>query len=379
MTKRTRIFIEAHMFDNGFEGSGTFLAGLYQALLTAHPDRYELVIGGRHPEKAIAAFGSPHQAIPARYRSSSRVTRLAVDVPLIIRETNSDFAHFQYFTPVIKSCEWIVTIHDVLFNDFPQYFPRNYRHLRNVLFPLSARRADILTTVSPYSRDRISQWYRIDPDRIVVTPNGVTPVHVGEAEYALARAEGQPMGPYLICVSRFEPRKNQVAVLEAFLEMELWQKGLSLVFVGSKSLTSSAFDELMKNAPEAAMSSIRLLSGVSPEALSGLVAGADAAIYPSLAEGFGLPPLEALAMGVPSICAKVTAMADFDPLEEFFFDPSVSGSLARKLESVLANPEKARIGAAQGARRVKEQFSWAASAEVLHNLISARIAAREQA
>lgn len=379
MTAKTRIFIEAHMFDHGFEGSATFVAGLYRALLADHPDRYELIIGGQFSEKAIKALGSPRQAIPAIYRSRNRFARLAWDVPRVLRQENPDFAHFQYFTPITKSCDWIVTIHDVLFNDFPEYFPPNYRRMRNMLFPISARRADILTTVSQYSSDRISHWYRINPGRIHVTPNGVEVARVGDAERARARTEGQPMGPYLICVSRFEPRKNQVAVLRAFLAMELWRRGLSLVFVGSRTLESRAFDVALAQAPDAARRAVHMLSGVSSEALNGLVAGAKAAIYPSLAEGFGLPPLEALALGVPSICAKVTAMADFDVLNAFFFDPNVAGSLEEKVESVLSDPVKTSRAASEGARRVVEEYNWQVSAEVLHRAIEDRIASKERA
>lgn len=379
MTVKTRIFIEAHMFDHGFEGSATFVAGLYRALLAAHPDRYELIIGGQFPENAIKAFGSPPQAVAAMYRSKNRFARLACDVPRILRQEKPDFAHFQYFTPITKSCDWIVTIHDVLFNDFPEYFPPNYRRMRNILFPISARRADILTTVSQYSSDRISHWYRINPDRIHVTPNGVEVAGVGNAERAEARAEGQPGGPYLICVSRFEPRKNQVAVLRAFLAMELWRRGLSLVFVGSRTLESPAFDAALAQAPDAARRAVHLLSGVSSEALTGLVAGAKAAIYPSLAEGFGLPPLEALTLGVPSICAKVTAMADFDVLDAFFFDPKVAGSLEEKIESVLSDPLNASLAASEGARRVVEEYTWQVSAEILHRAIEARLESRARA
>lgn len=379
MKDRVKIFIEAHMFDHGFEGSATFVAGLYRALLAAYPDRYVLIIGGQFPERAINALGSPPQAMPAIYSSKNRFARLASDVPHILRDKKPDFAHFQYFTPIAKSCDWIVTIHDVLFNDFPEYFPPNYRRMRNMLFPISACRADILTTVSQYSRDRISHWYGINPGRILVTPNGVEVAGVGDVERARDRTEGQPEGQYLICVSRFEPRKNQVAVLRAFLVMELWRRGLSLVFVGSRTLESPAFDALLDQAPDAARRAVHLLCGVSSEALTGLVVRAKAAIYPSLAEGFGLPPLEALALGVPSICARVTAMADFDVLDAFFFDPNVVGSLEEKVESVLSDPVKASLAASEGARRVVEEYNWKVSAGVLHRAIEARLASRARA
>lgn len=372
MTAKTRIFVESHVFDHGFEGSATYLAGLYRALLAAHPEDYELIIGGQHPEKAIAALGSPPQAIPATYRSANRITRLAVEVPRILRNTKPDFAHFQYFTPALKTCNWIVTIHDVLFNDFPEYFPPNYRRLRNALFPISARRADILTTVSSYSRERISHWYHIDPARIAVTPNGVEPSHVGTAERAKTRAAGQPDGPYLICVSRFEPRKNQAELVRAFLRMELWRRGLSLVFVGDRTIASPTFEVALASAPEDARRSVHVLSNVSHEVLAGLVAQAEVSVYPSLAEGFGLPPLEALAHGVPSICAKVTAMADFDVLADFFFDPTVPRDLDRSLAAVFDNLQSAKNAAIAGASLVRAEFSWVASAEVLHRALLER-------
>ena len=212
--------------------------------------------------------------------------------------------------------------------------------------------------------------------RVSIFINGVEVNRVGDAQHASARAEGQPDGRYLICVSRFEPRKNHVSLLRAFLAMAMWRRGLLLVFVGSRTLESSAFDVALAQAPDAARRAVHLLTGVSIEALTGLVAAAQATIYPSQAEGFGLPPLEALALGVPSICANVTAMAEFEVLEDFFFDPAVLGSLEEKIRSVLSDHAKAKRAAFEGARRVAEEYSWESSAEVLHRAIQARLAAR---
>ncbi|MAX00349.1 MAG: hypothetical protein CMN72_12060 [Sphingomonas sp.] len=374
MTAPTNIFIEAHMFDHGFEGSGSFIAGLYRALLAAHPDRYALVVGGLHPERALAALGNPAQARAAPYRTDNRIARLAVDIPRIMREERVDFAHFQYFTPIVKQCAWIVTIHDVLFNDFPEFFPKNYRRMRNILFPLSARRADILTTVSRYSRDRIAHWYGIDPSRIAITPNGVEPADTPAGQ---AVAAGRPDGRYLICVSRFEPRKNQAAVLEAFVAQQLWERGISLVFVGARTLQSPAFDAVWAQAPEAARAAVRFLSGLSSQDLAALIAGAEVAVYPSLAEGFGLPPLEAIAHGVPCACARVTAMADFDFLEPFFFDPAQPDALGQVIARMLDAPQQARAQAAAARTRMLEEYAWARAAETLHREIDAHLRSRQ--
>ena len=371
---RTSIFIEAHMLDHGFEGSGSYIAGLYRALLTAHPDRYRLVVGGRNPERALKALGNPAQAVAAHYRNDNRFARLALDVPRIIHKERVDFAHFQYFTPIIKQCPWIVTIHDVLFNDFPEYFPKNYRRMRNILYPLSARRADILTSVSNYSRDRISHWYGIDSRKIIVTPNGVDPIEGGKMAH---RPADRPDSRYLICVSRFEPRKNQAAVLDTFVAQKLWKRGFTLVFVGVRTLASPAFDAAWSRTPAAARDAVRFLSGLAQDDLSALTAGADVAIYPSLAEGFGIPPLEALAHGVPCVCAKVTAMADFDFLEPFFFNPADPKALGRILSQMIEAPEKARAQAVAARAQMHDQYSWARAADTLHRQIEAHLPSKQ--
>lgn len=168
-----RLFVDAHLFDHGFEGAASFIHGLYMALVRQHPGFFEVHLGCANPEKVLANFEGDRHFKAVRYHSANKFVRLAYDIPRAIAQVKPQLAHFQYFTPLIKTCPWIVTIHDVLFNDFPQYFPPGYARLRNVLFPLSARRADILTTVSPYSQERIAAWYQIALARIHVVPNGV--------------------------------------------------------------------------------------------------------------------------------------------------------------------------------------------------------------
>ena len=84
---------------------------------------------------------------------------------------NIDYAHFQYVIPPIKKCKYIVTIHDVLFLDFPQYFPFLYRLKNNLLFKYSAKKSDIVLTVSQYSKERIEMHFNINDVKII--PNAV--------------------------------------------------------------------------------------------------------------------------------------------------------------------------------------------------------------
>lgn len=375
-TEPVRVFVEAHMFDHGFEGSASFVQGVYRALLAAHPNGYRLFMGGRHPERAIAALGQLPQAEPVAYRADNRHLRLLFDVPEAIRRTNAHLAHFQYFAPLRKTCPWIVTIHDVLFNDFPQYFPPNYRRLRNVLFPLSARRSELVTTVSDYSRARIAHWYRswgITSEQLHVVPNGVDWPEQHPGTPLTTRPSCAPAGDYLLCVSRFEPRKNQALLLQAYVQGRLWERNLALVFVGARTLAVPDFDNLLAAVPPQARAAVHFRANLPAPELAALYRHAAAAVYPSLAEGFGIPPLEALAAGTPALCARATAMADFDFLAPFFFDPNDASSLLQVLLPLLDNPDQARALAAAAARQARLRYTWHRAADRLHQLIQHQV------
>lgn len=371
--KPIRLFVDAHQFDHGFEGAASFIQGLYLALVRQRPGEFKIHLGCAHPERVLRSFeGDPHfEAAP--YGSTNRVRRLAYDIPKAVAGLRPDFAHFQYFTPIIKTCPWIVTIHDVLFNDFPSYFPPGYARLRNILFPLSARRADLLTTVSPYSQERISAWYGIDPKRIHVIPNGVNPNRSDAKDLPppdprVSTLMGLPSG-YVLCVSRFEPRKNQAAVLQAFVDGGFWQQGMSLVFVGNRTLDGGDFDAAFATAPAAAKDRVVFLEGLSFADIQRLYARAVAAVYPSFAEGFGMPPLEAAVAGTPSLCARNTAMSDFTPLAPYFFDASDRAELTHKLRDVIEHRDFHRQQALRIAAEVLERFAWDAAARDFGRLI----------
>lgn len=374
MKKSLNIFVDAHVFDNGYEGTSSFIQGLYNALVREFPGDYRVFLGCNHPEKVIAAFTQLTNIEIVEYKGRNRYRRLLFDIPRAIQKVHAEFAHFQYFTPLVKTCPWIVTIHDVLFNDFPQFFPLNYCRIRNILFPLSARRADVLSTVSEYSRQRIAHWYDVPTTRISVLPNGI---HIPVGTLSLVEAQCTLVSdllknrlPYIVCVSRFEPRKNQALLLEAFLSGHLWERGLHLVFVGSRTLPAPQFDALMASAPEAARASVHFLSNLPTSDVELLYMHAVAAVYPSFAEGFGIPPLEAVVRGTPSLCANSTAMSNFGFLQPFFFDPASADGLLHKLRWVLDNPVLASEIAILAVGQVKNEYSWSKSARVLHGLIS---------
>lgn len=370
--KIRKIFVDAHQFDHGFDGAASFIQGLYLALVRRNPSEYKIYLGCANPERVMASFEDNAHFEPIKYRTENRYRRLAVDIPLAISKCGAHVAHFQYFTPLLKTCPWIVTIHDVLFNDFPQYFPSGYAKLRNLLFPISARRADLLTTVSDYSRERIAHWYGVKPQRIAVIPNGVSHFDIScqiasdqNVKNILSFKEG-----YFLCVSRFEPRKNQSTLLTAYIEGGFWLHGIQLVFVGGRTLSGGDFDNLVSTAPIEVRQRLHFLEGLSFTDIQLLYANAAIAIYPSFAEGFGMPPLEAAAAGTPSLCSGTTAMAGFDCLASNFFNPNDSNELQSLLTHVVENQSAARSNAASVQPGVLSQYSWDRAASLLEAQLS---------
>lgn len=366
-----KIFVEAHMLDNGFEGSATFIRGLYLALVANYPNHYVIILGCRNPNIVLNVFNHHPSFKACQYKFNNRYLRLLYDIPRIIYQNSPHIAHFQYFTPIIKNCKWHVTIHDVIFVDYPQYFSAKYRLIRNILFRLSASRAELLSTVSKYSRSRISYWYGIKEDSIALIPNAVieekstAELISDDVDCILNLSNG-----YLLCVSRFEPRKNQACLLRAFLKGSYWLRGIHLVFVGSTTLEVEDFNRAWRDFSDEAKGYVHFMSGISYAELQTLTSRALASIYPSMAEGFGIPPLEAAIFGVPSLCSKVTAMEEFDFPMNFFFDPLDPDSLVSAINHVLDNPDIARLEASEVMATMRRQYSWDISAEKLHQSLS---------
>ena len=144
-----KLLIDAHVFDGKYQGTRTYIQGIYSAMIT-HKD-IEFYFAAQNVSRLKSIFGIAENIHYIRLDATNSIWRLAWEYPRIIKKYKIDYAHFQYICPLIKCCKEIVTIHDLLFLDFPKYFPLSYRIKNRTLFMYSAKRADLLLTVSEYS------------------------------------------------------------------------------------------------------------------------------------------------------------------------------------------------------------------------------------
>lgn len=245
--------------------------------------------------------------------------------------------------PVRHPTPTVVAVGDALAWEHPEWFTRaNSIHARTLL-TRALRRATAVVVPSEHTRARLRDAIGVDA---VVTPWGIGP--------QFSPGAGEP-GDYLLAVGTFQPRKNLEAAVAAFERLE--RNDLRLVVAGARGWGHEAVLARARNSPAAAR--IELLGRVSDEELVELYRNAACLVFPSRGEGFGFPPLEAMACGTPVIAARSGSLPEVLGDAAALVDPDDVDGLAATLETVLANPEQWR---ARGLARAAE-FSWARCAE----------------
>lgn len=323
---KIKILVDAHIFDHSYQGTATYIKGLYNSLVKH--DEIEIVLCAYDIDNLKVHF--PNQKFKfIKLKTHSKFKRLAIEYYQIIRENNFDFAHFQYIVPLFKNCKIINTIHDLLFLEYPQYFPWSYRFTKRILFKYSAQKSDIILTVSEYSKKALIKYFNLKDKDVIVTPNAIT-------NTALNRSENINTRNYILYVSRFEPRKNHIALLKAYLNLRLYEQEYDLVFIGSKKekIEIEAFDNLHSLIPPEIKKFVFFFEKISEEELNNYYSHAAAFVFPSLAEGFGIPPLEAAINNCKVLCSNTTAMDDFS-FFKYRFNPNDPIELESKLDQLL--------------------------------------------
>ncbi|MFN3752801.1 glycosyltransferase family 4 protein [Flavobacterium sp.] len=349
--QKIKIFVDCHVFDGNFQGTTTYIKGLYAKLIQEVNCHFFFAANDIVFLETI--FGAHKNLTYIQYKTKNKFFRLLFDIPNIIKKNKIDYAHFQYVVPPVKKCKYIVTIHDVLFLDFPQYFPLGYRLKNKLLFKRSAKCSDIVLSVSEYSKAQIQKHFGIE--KVFVTANAVDPIYFEAFDKRTIQKEVERkfgVNNYFLFVSRWEPRKNHHRLLKVFVEKEHY-KNHSLVFIGDKAIENKTYTDYYAGLPETIKAKIFTFNKVNFEDLLLFVRGTNLSVYPSIAEGFGIPPLESLAAGIPTICSNTTAMADFHFLKDCQFDPLNEADLNTKIHFGLTNQDWPKM-----ISEMKLVYSW---------------------
>ena len=353
------LLVDCHVFDGKFQGRRTYIQGLYSEMIK-HQD-INFFFAANDIENLEKVFGNATNIQYIKLNCTGSIQRLAIEFPKIISDYGIDFAHFQYISPLVKRCKEIVTVHDLLFLDYPQYFPLSYRIKNKFLFERSSKRADMLLTVSEFSKEEIVKHFGIDRDKIAVTPNAVLPIEKNIDLPDIYNKVGSEK--YILTVGRIEPRKNFHLLLKAFIEMGLYKDGYKLVIIGAADLNYDEYHQYYDALTSEEKESIVMDVATFPELVS-LYKHASLFVFPSLAEGFGIPPLEAIEYGCPLLCSNATAMSEFGIPSEYLFNPKDIEELKAKIKNSF-NGHRNLINIST----ITNKFNWKRSADILYKKI----------
>lgn len=262
----------------------------------------------------------------------------------------------------------VVTIHDLFPLDHPEWFAPNFVRCYRAVMPRLIRRARRLIAVSEYTKQRIVAAVPQAQAKTIVIHSGIgsqfQPGNSLAAEQA-AHETGLPSRQYVLSVSSLEPRKNVARILLA------WQRalpglppGLWLVLAGKRGNASVFGSGEAGPVPER----VAFTGYVPDRLLPGLYAGAQAFLFPTLAEGFGFPPLEAMACGVPVLTSNTSSLAEVCGGAACLVNPLDVDEIARAIRPLVEDPSVRRRLRERGLARAR-RFSWDNAARATSDLI----------
>ena len=346
-----RIVLPVHQGASG--GIGKVVRGLAASIPRALAPGDELVIVGQRLQDA--ARRQLHDGSRPRwfFPRLSRAGYEQVYLPLVAR--SADLVHLSdYRHPLLSRRRFLLTVHDVFFCDHPEWFPAaTVRYRRAMLRAAMRKHPAAIVCVSNYTRERLLEHHPEAANSHLVV------IHPG-IERADPAAGEEETEPYFLTVSLIEPRKNHLALLDAFKLAR--RRGLELRWkvVGAAGQRSNDVIATLRAEP-----AVDVLGHVTADELDRLYRGARFLAVPSHAEGFGFPPLEAMARGIPTVCSAGSALDETVGEAALRLDPDDREGWAAALLQLASDAAERRRLRELGLRRAAGfRFEDAASAYV---------------
>jgi len=274
-----------------------------------------------------------------------------IDLPLYLRNENVPLLNLANTAPLFYRNNALV-IHDVLALTNPHWYSRKARFYFSLLLPRCARSSSCLISVSDYSRSEIARIFKISKEEILVAP-------CSAGDFWKPDLSTNTEGRYILGVSSIDPRKNFATLIRAFLLLD--DPSLRLFIIGNRH---KAFASSNLQIPKEAINRVIFRGFLSDVELRKLYTHAEAFVFPSLAEGFGIPPLEAMRCSCPVIVSDIPVFRENYQEAALYIDPLNAQEIADTIADLLNNFPMRQNLIRKGLER-SLAFSWDATAETI--------------
>jgi glycosyltransferase involved in cell wall biosynthesis len=361
-----RIGIDFHILDQKYQGSRTYLVNIISHLKQIdHQNTYVIYVNNLDNIKSHKKVYTGQENFSFKqFVSKNALFRLSWEIPLIVKQDKLDIFHTQYICPLISRVQQVVTIHDILFETHPEFFSKLFVARSKVLVRMSAHKAARILTDSQFSKSQIMELYKVPEGKITVLYGGIDKERFNTIKKDQAKvhiAEKYGLQKYILNVGRLEPRKNQLSLIKAYHSLLMSNKiEHKLVIIGPKDFRyGPIFAYISQNRLD---DFIHIFSNIEDHELPDFYKASDLFIYPSIAEGFGLPALEAMACGIPVIGSDSTSIPEVIGAAGMLIDPFDVEKIADVIHAVLSKEELAKELSDKALRRAC-QFNWEDAAQ----------------
>jgi glycosyltransferase involved in cell wall biosynthesis len=340
-------------------GIGTYIRNLLRELAKLDRQTDYVVFCNPGDVEETRALGDNFRAVPERSGPYSITEQLSI--PLAVKRERLDLFHSpHYVLPALTPSRTVVTIHDCIHLMFPEYLNNRlgYAYARAALWT-AAHKSDRIFTVSEQSKRDILKFFKVPPDKIVVTPNAIDDrfnVEPSEEHVMQTRERYQLSHSYLLYVGNIKPHKNLERLIEAFHQVRgEGRSELELLIIGSEISQMQALRRAVHKYQLHRY--VRFLGFVPDKTLAVLYRLASVFVFPSLYEGFGLPPLEAMASGTPVVTSNVSSLPEVVGDAAVLVDPYSAEAIAEGILTVLRSTHLRDDLRRRGLERAHE-YSW---------------------
>lgn len=362
-----RIGFDATSLPPEHAGAAIYVVELARAL-AAYKEAYEeLVIYVKEQDRPLLeGLRGPARLVTARLHSRpARILWEQTVFPRRLRADGVDVLHSPHYTiPFLTNVVRVVTVHDTTYLTRPEVHTRGRRMFFCRMIPLAVHLADRVITDSYDTRNRLLQYYgKLDPSKIDVIWLGIDPAYrpINNSE-TLRRLREKYALPkeFVLFVGTIEPRKNVDGLVRALAWLRANGKGLKLVLVGQDGWGAESVRRIVKQ--EKMEDWVRWLGFVEKDDLPGLYSAATVFAYPSFEEGFGFPPVEAMACGTPVVTTERGSLAEVVGTAALTVEPGETSALAEAIH-LAARDEAIRNTLIDKGRKNAQRFNWRATAE----------------